>query len=224
MGAMARQARSEATRRKIIDAALELYDELGYAATGMGDIIERAQLTKGALYYHFDSKEAVAAEIVTLGSERILAVFHAACESSAPAIENLMHSTFLLADHLADDKLARTANQLMHTLGPGIEAARVANRAWLAAVAAQLKRVDDEGDLRNELDPEAAAETLVATSIGTMLMSVDMSDGVDLPIRLLRMWNVLLPAVVPEESLPYFREFLGREPLRRPEAPTPRQP
>jgi AcrR family transcriptional regulator len=213
---MARQARSEATRRKIIDAALELYDELGYAATGMGDIIERAKITKGALYYHFDSKESVAAEIITMGGERTVAAFCDACESSAPAIENLIHSTFLLADRLARDKLARAATQLMPTLAPRLEAARLANRKWMAAVAAQLKRVGDEGDLRTDLDPDAAAETLVAASSGTMLMSLETSGGADLAERMLRMWDVLLPAIVPEESLSYLRQFLFRAPLRQP--------
>ena len=49
---MVRQARSEATRKKIVDAAVELFTEVGYQATGLGDIIERAEMTKGALYYH----------------------------------------------------------------------------------------------------------------------------------------------------------------------------
>ena len=59
-GKWCRQARSEATRRKIIDSAVDLINEIGYPAAGLGDIIERAELTKGALYYHFDSKEALA--------------------------------------------------------------------------------------------------------------------------------------------------------------------
>ncbi|MDT5333549.1 MAG: hypothetical protein QOF31_4846, partial [Mycobacterium sp.] len=53
---MVRQARSEVTRGKIIASAVELFNEIGYAAAGLGDIIERAEMTKGALYYHFDSK------------------------------------------------------------------------------------------------------------------------------------------------------------------------
>ena len=62
---MVRQARSEATRQRIVNAAVELFSDVGYQATGLGDIIERAQLTKGALYYHFDSKEALATAIIT---------------------------------------------------------------------------------------------------------------------------------------------------------------
>ncbi len=56
---MAPQARSEATRQKILDAAIDLFSEVGYAAAGLGEIIERAGMTKGALYHHFDSKDAL---------------------------------------------------------------------------------------------------------------------------------------------------------------------
>ena len=54
---MARQVRSEVTRRRILDAAIEVFGEVGYAAAAWGTIIERTGMTKGALYHHFDSKE-----------------------------------------------------------------------------------------------------------------------------------------------------------------------
>jgi AcrR family transcriptional regulator len=53
---IARQTRSEVTRRKIINAAVELFNDVGYSNAGLGDIIERAGMTKGALYHHFNSK------------------------------------------------------------------------------------------------------------------------------------------------------------------------
>ena len=46
---MARQVRSEATRRKLLDAAIEVFGEVGYVAAGRTAIIERAGVTKGAL-------------------------------------------------------------------------------------------------------------------------------------------------------------------------------
>jgi AcrR family transcriptional regulator len=208
---MARQVRSEATRLKVINAAVDLFNEMGYPATGMGDIIERARITKGALYYHFDSKESVAAAVIDNGSATLLATLLSVCQTSAPAVENLIHSTFVVADRMVSDKVARAAAQLRQILGHRSEAAVRANRTWLEAMAAQLARIANEGDLRDDIDPGTAAETIVATTTGAMLMS----DGTDLPARLLRMWGILLPAIVPEHSLPYFREFLNREPLRR---------
>ena len=86
---MVRQARSEATRRKIIDSAVDLINEIGYPAAGLGDIIERAELTKGALYDHFDSKEALATAIIEEGSESLFGAFREAGRSGSVSYTHL---------------------------------------------------------------------------------------------------------------------------------------
>ena len=44
---------------QILDAALQEFSQAGYAGARMDDIALRAGLSKGGLYAHFDSKEAV---------------------------------------------------------------------------------------------------------------------------------------------------------------------
>src|ERR1700710_1492193 len=110
---MVRQARSEATRKKIINAAVELFAEVGYQATGLGDIIERAELTKGALYYHFDSKDALATAIIEEGANAALIAFRNIGEPTAPALENMIHGVFVVADLIRTDKTVRTGGQLL---------------------------------------------------------------------------------------------------------------
>ena len=51
------QARAEATRRRIIDAAIALFSEEGYGDTGLAAIMDRADVSKGAFYYHFESRK-----------------------------------------------------------------------------------------------------------------------------------------------------------------------
>src|SRR5271157_3890211 len=81
---MARQVRSEVTRRKILDAAIDVFGEVGYAAAAWGTIIERTGMTKGALYHHFDSKESLASAIIEEGSDTLLVAFRNVCGSSSP--------------------------------------------------------------------------------------------------------------------------------------------
>ena len=95
---MVPQARSEATRQKILDAAIDLFSEVGYAAAGLGEIIERAGMTKGALYHHFDSKEALATAIIEQGTNLTRDAFRHVCESSSPALENMIHGVFVVTD------------------------------------------------------------------------------------------------------------------------------
>jgi len=51
--------RATDTRTRILDAAVSLFGEYGYAGTSVRDIAERLGLTKAALYYHFPSKETI---------------------------------------------------------------------------------------------------------------------------------------------------------------------
>ncbi|WP_347879795.1 helix-turn-helix domain-containing protein [Streptomyces sp. Tu 2975] len=57
---MARQERAVRTRRAILVAAAEVFDEVGYEAATISEILKRSGLTKGALYFHFASKEELA--------------------------------------------------------------------------------------------------------------------------------------------------------------------
>lgn len=51
-------------RERLLQAAIELFTVRGYAATSVREIVEAAQLTKPALYYHFGSKEGIYLEIL----------------------------------------------------------------------------------------------------------------------------------------------------------------
>ncbi|HVW88518.1 MAG TPA: helix-turn-helix domain-containing protein [Gaiellaceae bacterium] len=50
-------------RERILDVALELFNEQGYDATSLREIAERLGVTKAALYYHFKSKGDILLEL-----------------------------------------------------------------------------------------------------------------------------------------------------------------
>lgn len=211
---MARQARSEATRRKILDAAVQLFSEAGFAATGLGDIIERAELTKGALYYHFESKESLASEIVEESAHIVSETFSTICGSSSPAMENVIHSSFAVAGIMVTDPMVRTGTQLARALGEFNPAVTRFYRDALGLVAKQLAEARADGDLRTELPPDAVAETLLSAYLGAELLTSPSGDRSDLIGRLQRIWDIVLPAIAEQDALPFLKEYLSREGLR----------
>lgn len=214
---MARQVRSEATRRKILDAAIDVFGEVGYAAAAWGTIIERTGMTKGALYHHFDSKESLASAIIEEGADALLVAFRNVCGSSSPALENMIHGTFTVADVLRSDKTAHAAEQLTFGLSGFNEAATRFCAGLVGLMADEARRASAEGDLREDLDPEMVGESIVGAMLGSQLLSNAIpAVGINgNPIRRTgQVWELLLAGIVAETSLPYFQQFLKREALR----------
>jgi AcrR family transcriptional regulator len=208
---MVRQARSEATRRRIIDSAVELINEIGYPASGLADIIERAELTKGALYYHFDSKEAVATAIIEEGAGTVLDAFRSAGGSSSPAMENIVRGVFLVADAIAVDRVVQAASRLLRTFGAFNPAAKATYVLFQDEIAERVRSAIEEDDLRSDIDTEAIVASILAAMLGAELVSSALADGRDLRRRFALNWEILLPSIVPAESLGYYTEFLARQ-------------
>jgi TetR/AcrR family transcriptional repressor of nem operon len=72
-----RPARTE-SRQKLLQAAISLVREKGYAATSVDQVCERAGLTKGAFFHHFKSKDALALASANYWSECCCVVFASA--------------------------------------------------------------------------------------------------------------------------------------------------
>ncbi|MGH3971055.1 MAG: TetR family transcriptional regulator, partial [Mycobacterium sp.] len=192
----------------------EVFNEVGYAAAERGAIIERAGMTKGALYHHFDSMDSLTSAIIDEGSDIVLSAFRAMCESSSPALENMIHGTFAVAELFTSDKVARAAEQLTFAFGEFNEAAAGVYHNWTEAMASQASRAVAEGDLREDIDPSVISESIVGAMLGARLLSraIPRSNHIE---RLTHIWELLLPVIATDAALPYFREFLSREALRQ---------
>lgn len=211
---MVRQARSEATRRRILDAAIELFGEVGFAATGLGDIIERAELTKGALYYHFDSKDSLASAIIEEAAAKVFDTISTICASASPAMENLIHSSFAVAALVTTSPGIRTGIQVARALGEFNDVVTRSYHGALELVALQLSAAESDGDLRSTLPTDAVAETLLAAYLGAELLTGPTALSADLFRRLTRIWDIMLPAIADPDALPFLKQFLSREALR----------
>jgi AcrR family transcriptional regulator len=77
--------RAEETRAALIAAARELFAERGYAGVATEEIVQRAGLTRGALYHHFKDKRALFRAVVEqLEEESVERIAASAMEQSDP--------------------------------------------------------------------------------------------------------------------------------------------
>jgi len=59
------------TKEQILDISAKLFSQRGYNGTPLRDIAAAVNMKAGSLYYHFDSKEQLIQEILTIGVENI---------------------------------------------------------------------------------------------------------------------------------------------------------
>ena len=64
-------AKSERTRKRVLDAAARTFREKGFAGTTLNDIAAAARIRAGSIYYHFDSKEQLLEEVLDIGIQRV---------------------------------------------------------------------------------------------------------------------------------------------------------
>lgn len=203
------QARAEATRQSIVDAAVTLFSKKGYGETSLAELQQSAGVTKGAFYYHFDSKDAVAAAVIVDFHRKIRNAFRQAIDPPAqPSLENIIRGTFAVAELMQTSDSVKVGNELSQALGQVSDAGRKIFAQTTVAFVGEVEKAFARGDLRDDVNPADVGECVWVGVIGCQFLSAAIGD--DLVDRLGRAWHVLLRAIVPAESVPYFQEVVRR--------------
>jgi AcrR family transcriptional regulator len=90
--------RKEETRARILEAAVELFGEVGFDATKVSDVCERADVARQTFFNHFPSKADLLAELYRLGGDFIATTLDSAYQRGATTRERL---AFFYADAIA---------------------------------------------------------------------------------------------------------------------------
>lgn len=99
--------RRETTRAALLDAARALFAERGVADTSRDDVAERAGVTRGALYHHFPSKNAVAVAVIGALDDELSARVIAAAAKGSDAFDRLRRAARAYIDACAEPDVAR---------------------------------------------------------------------------------------------------------------------
>ena len=68
---MKKQAKSEISQKRVLDAAAKIFRDYGYAGTTMRAIANEADLKAGSIYYHFKSKDDLIAAVLETGMHAV---------------------------------------------------------------------------------------------------------------------------------------------------------
>ena len=203
---MKRQARAEVTREAILRGAADVFDRYGYSSTTLSDVVARSGVTKGALYFHFSSKEELASAVVDRyesllvePSRQVLAQ-----ESRGHALESTIRLSQEFARQLLGDVVVRAGVRLTLEQGTFGALSSKSYKQWVHVIEELVRRSVDEGDVQVRVDAESLACFLVASFTGVQMLSEVLTGRVDLMQRVQEMWEIVLPSIVPARKLSHF--------------------
>lgn len=95
---------TESTRERIIRTAAELFARNGYDATGIADLQAKAEISRGAFYYHIDSKETLLFEICKTQVEKMNRVAGEIAGRTDPADQKIRDMARALLRNIGDHR------------------------------------------------------------------------------------------------------------------------
>ncbi|WP_433859486.1 ScbR family autoregulator-binding transcription factor [Streptomyces kronopolitis] len=186
---MAQQDRAIRTRRLILEAAASVFDDLGYDRATIAEVLERAGVTKGALYFHFASKEQLALAVL---DEHVTDI---AVEPQKIKLQEFVDAGQVLAYRLRSDPIQRGAARLAVEQGSNHLDRKQGMIAWTRFVEDLLNQARDRGEVLESVAVTETAELFVGAFAGLQLMSNALTNQADLSHRLTVFFEHTLPSI-----------------------------
>jgi len=185
----------ERTRQRLLEAAFREVYRYGFQSAGIDKILAATNVTKGALYYHFESKEALGYAIVeeivaTLPRDRWLLPLERSKDRDS--IDALIDVVRAIPTRPRDIKGGCPLVNLAQEMSPLDEQFRKRLQrifqSWQDGVASALRRGQEQGTVRRDLDPEEMASFLIAMVEGYEVLAKNAQDA--------KVWNAGIRNIV----------------------------
>ncbi|MFD9726976.1 ScbR family autoregulator-binding transcription factor [Streptomyces sp. NPDC059072] len=187
---MAEQVRAVRTRKAILSAAAKVFEDQGYQAATISQILTEAGVTKGALYFHFQSKEDLAQGVLAEQDHRLVP------PPRASKIQQILDGVMMHAYRLQTDPMVRAGVRLsMDQQAHGLDRSGPFLR-WSEVTVPFFQEAREQGELLPHVVITETVDVIVGSFAGIQAMSQAICDYGDLAIRVSALMRHLLPSVV----------------------------
>jgi len=168
-------------RQHIIDAAMRQFEKRGFGGASVDDICAEAAISKGALYTHFPSKEAIMLALIGQRAD----VYREIAASTLAELEDLIFDLMLRGLSYTDSRLEMEAVTIGAS-NDAVRAALVANATqWenrIREVIEQLWR-DGKVELVNGVDAAEATIMIHTYVLGRLSHQIYKTENLDVEAR-----------------------------------------
>jgi TetR/AcrR family transcriptional repressor of nem operon len=201
--------RADSTRQQILRAAARQFALLPYHQVGLDDVLAEAELTKGAMYFHFRSKHALALAIIEDQITRSDVAITDLLARRLSGLETLIDFSYQLAVRDISEDISRAALHLVESIGrvEGLQAKL--HEHWIDNLTVAAQRGIEEGDVAEHCDAHDVGRLLASSYMG-LRQTADLDEPQQFLGDFERMWALMLPGFVRPERIDYFRQFIKR--------------
>ncbi|MEU9042633.1 MULTISPECIES: ScbR family autoregulator-binding transcription factor [unclassified Kitasatospora] len=188
-GRVVKQERAERTRAAVVQAAAEVFGQLGFAGSSVVKIADRAGVTLGAVYFHFRNKEELARFIVSGQPDLVVP------PQLSQGLQRAVDITLTWACQLLDNPILQAGARLVWEQERFLPPEENSHRQWAKLVLEDLRMAQAKRELKTGTDIEAFARLLVNACTGAQMHSYVEAGHADLPQRVAEIWRCMLPAI-----------------------------
>ena len=201
--------RADTTRLQILRAASRQFARKSYSLVSLDDILADAEVTKGAMYFHFRSKHALASAIVDHCAAAARVSVDQLLARKLSGLETLIDISYLVAIEDIGDEMARAGLNLLESVGrtDGLQTSLLGQ--WVTAFAAVAGKAIRDGDITEDCDPESVGGLLVSMYLGLRQTS-NLADPERYLHDLEKMWTLVMPGFVKPDQIDYLNQFIKR--------------
>ncbi|MET7456936.1 ScbR family autoregulator-binding transcription factor [Streptomyces sp. NPDC005574] len=215
-----RQKRSERTVERLVTAAADQFARRGYVRATLADISSRAGVTKGALFFHFASKDELAVAVQERGRELMERSVARLGPAEGAYLQSVVDLSFVLLRLLREDVFVRASVRIARehrdgeaadapgdvVAGGGPEADSDAEgveelgfyRVWLELLWDLMAEARRSGELSRTVADTSARTLVTAVVAGVEALTWLGTQRAESEAWLTDLWSLLLPALRPD--------------------------
>lgn len=200
---------NDTTRAQIMRAACHEFAAKAYSSVSLDDILAAAGVTKGAMYFHFRSKHALAEAIMDDRSAMTRTAIAGIMARKLSGLETIIDIVYLVAAQDYTTEVGRAGLNLMDSVGriEGVQAQRLDE--WIKGMSRAVARAVDEGDVLEGSNPEEVARLITAVYTGTRLIT-ELNNAEQFLHNMEKNWTFILPGFTAPDRIKYFTQFIRR--------------
>lgn len=171
-----------------------MFEQSGFEGASLGDIVDGAGTTKGALYFHFRSKDELARVVIDEHHRTSLTTMAAIANTGAGPLRQLVMVSYEMGRQIVHDPIVRAGMRLTLEFN-GAEGLDQPYLDWIESTRLLVASGVEQGEIDGSVDPHTVARYLVGSFTGIQLLSQVLAGRDDLDQRTDEMWLLLLPTL-----------------------------